>query len=450
MSGRFDGDVGSLATVFSGIMEAKRTFCVCKYEDESARTDQAVLLRGDKGIDGAHALLHHLYRLQPNLSFTKNQIKAALKLAYDHVKAKQPSVRMSHTEYDDWLEAQQRRLRNCCRIASQGKIKSPGAAWFKALPWNAGVPLASFGSEAATSESGSQLPGTEPSQAVVHVGDASTYVEYGFLDECRLPYRRRAGEEKETGLPIKLPHERADDDEVVGEWPDGHTHVIPGVTFGQLRSFKPTARTGVYYEKEHASTLHRITIVQKVDRSLLLAINEQDRQILMVKLNLFGHIDDEKVRLQRGDPVLQAGLEFMATIADRYVRDEIKRRDLKDVRNSALLDKGIDQTRSTVKKRPVCADHHLNDLTRDEHIAARLAADDSETTHDSAAGAAASHDAEVRPLKRPSCAAPCDDERPDDELADATLRSSPPVSDSDVDGPPVHDALSSMCAALHA
>jgi hypothetical protein len=92
----------------------------------------------------------------------------------------------------------------------------------------------------------------------------------------------------------------------------------------------------VLYETEHVVTKHRITIGQKVDRSLLLVAWEQSRQVLMIKINVFGHVEDEKHRLEPNDDVLLAALKFMTPIVDKFAKDELKASELIQARNDKM------------------------------------------------------------------------------------------------------------------
>ena len=80
-----------------------------------------------------------------------------------------------------------------------------------------------------------------------------------------------------------------------------------------------------------------MTLAQRVDRQLLLSLYEQSRQILMVKLNLWGAIENEHERLPQTSDILKKGVDFMTGIATKYAAGEILRADLKKYRDENLL-----------------------------------------------------------------------------------------------------------------
>ena len=138
----YSGALEPLADVF-GLFASSPS--VCKYDGESATTSKAKLVKeGTHGIPGSHELLAQLQKLQPNLSFTKMQVKLALELVFQRLldedatnpdKRKRWASRLTAKEKDDWVETIQRRTRNLCRVVAQGLLKSPKAPWVLALPW---------------------------------------------------------------------------------------------------------------------------------------------------------------------------------------------------------------------------------------------------------------------------------------------------------------------------
>lgn len=348
----FAGSASAIAEVLENFAASPS---LCKYSDESDTTGKAKLVRGDLGIEGGHQLLTELHGLQPNLSFTKNQIRAALSLVLkkliEHSKdtsTKSWAAKLTKQEQTDWLETLQRRIRNMCRIAAQGQLKSPNTAWVKALPWLCKAVAAKSKPKAQTmrkkepvidedaagegeledneneeEEAEEELEEEEAEQpepddadpedddvtvVAARLGNPTTVrgasansastTTYGFLAELMLPFRQKAlSATKEPGLPIQLQDGAADEAPVVGEWPDGEKHAIADCSHGRYKLLtvkKKAASEGSEWETEAKDTKHKIALCQKVDRNLLLIMQEQSRQVCMVQLRVFDDIADEK------------------------------------------------------------------------------------------------------------------------------------------------------------
>ena len=110
----------------------------------------------------------------------------------------------------------------------------------------------------------------------------------------------------------------------------------------------------IFWESEHDTTHHKITIQQKVDRNLIMVVHEQSRQVLMVKMSLFGHISDETCRLEPEHDVTKKTLAFLAPIALEFAAGKVERKDLIQLRDEKLLSLGLD--RKSVRKRPAADD----------------------------------------------------------------------------------------------
>ena len=113
---------------------------ICSYADEGDQCSKAKLIHGECGVQGAHALLAELYEVQPNLSFARRTLQYALKQTLDTLNG-EPGWNLSPPECLDWVETHQKRIRNLCRVVSQGQYKVRKVSWVKALPWMCGEQL---------------------------------------------------------------------------------------------------------------------------------------------------------------------------------------------------------------------------------------------------------------------------------------------------------------------
>ena len=174
--------------------------------------------------------------------------------------------------------------------------------------------------------------------------------ELAWCSELMLPVRRRVADggtsRPEPGLVIEARIVgRSPCDEVLAEWPDGMVEPIPAFTYERLallcREATRPRSSLTYFEAEHELTKHRLSIVQKVDRKLLMVINEQNRQVLQVNMSTFGVVPDEKQQLPPTHATTIAAGEFLKSILLDYAKGSFDRAKLKEVRNAKLATLGL-------------------------------------------------------------------------------------------------------------
>jgi hypothetical protein len=446
---------------------------LCRYGDESPQTTKAKLLvKGPKGIEGSIKLLELLHDIQPNLSFCKNQTKAALHLVYENQLAAERSAktggwasRMTATDLDDWVETLQRRIRNLCRVTSQAVIKN-NASWLSMLPWHQLADGASdeegeeedppeddeavdAEEEANSKSEGGDVDSDEaalvlakkavakkPAAAVREVHGGSAKVVYGFSKELMLPWREVPGGDREVGLPCKIPKKINCTDKVSAEWPDGSIAKLP-ISYGELQALDVERKhggpqPGNLLELEVAATKHKLSILQKVDRHLLLIITEQARQICMVKVSLFGEVKDETARLKNDDPVLKRALDFMSMLAKEYAAGNVRRTELADKRNEMLTKMGI-----TGKKRKMVEKAGKDEINskpvakaKAKCTAAKMAAAAAARSSGSSGSASSSQQAPQTSRSAPSQVQPSTARVATPRKASTTMVSEPPMMDS--------------------
>ena len=161
----------------------------------------------------------------------------------------------------------------------------------------------------------------------------------------------------EPGLPIKGEAPRGREAEpVVAHWHDGYVAQIADFTWSQLHlltreATKPKS-SAVFYETEHASNKHKLQIVQKVDRKLLMVINEQSRQILQVNLEQFGELSDQRKQVSNDHTCVQRAGRFLREICDLYAAGKLDRSGLKRARNERLVAMGTTPRGQAKEPRP--------------------------------------------------------------------------------------------------
>jgi hypothetical protein len=91
---------------------------------------------------------------------------------------------------------------------------------------------------------------------------------------------------------------------------------------------------------EHVITQHQLHLRQRVDRQLFLSLVEQKRQILMVRADLFGDIENQHVQQDPSHPAIRGAAELMIKVASLYAENKISRGELTETRNKLLKERG--------------------------------------------------------------------------------------------------------------
>ena len=136
---------------------------------------------------------------------------------------------------------------------------------------------------------------------------------------------------KEMSLALEQPDsDAADTDPMIAHWVDGTSKEMAELTVGTFRTLKRegcTKPADAYWSGEHCKTHHLLQVKSKQDRSFLIVLTEQKRQVLHLNAESFA---DEQV-----------AIDICIMIGHMYSRDEIKKEGLKDVRNEELKKVGV-------------------------------------------------------------------------------------------------------------
>jgi len=115
-----------------------------------------------------------------------------------------------------------------------------------------------------------------------------------------------------------------------------------GGTVGDYKLLNTKKMTsGNLWETEVASTKHKLIIVQKIDRHLLLIMKEQGKEICSMQIRIFGELENEQVRLPSDNLVLKRALEFMVIIGTAYEAGTIERGAIMKFRDEQLAKQGL-------------------------------------------------------------------------------------------------------------
>jgi len=327
---RFTGTVEELEAVMMPFAETDVAFC--KYSDESKNVKDAKLVHGRRGVEGHTDLLQALYNIQPNLCFSKAVMEQALQLM---LKKGAKKWKLSIPEQDDWLTTMTRRIRNLCRVVSQALLKQPQPIWMKHVP----------------------LVVTSPS-AKRAVKPPAKY-KYTFDNELQLPVRTRLSDNfTEPGLPMTADSNLDSDGFLMAEWPDGELAAMPGMTPESLRGMikAKAGSCGELFGMDHTESNNRVSLRQKIDRTLLMVAYEQSKILVCVRMNLFAKIEDERCQTDPEHPACKAAVEFLKPLVVKYCRGQVERGKLNDLKHQMLKDQNVKSIlKSVPMKRPAGA-----------------------------------------------------------------------------------------------
>ena len=327
---RFTGTVEELEAVMMPFAETDIAFC--KYSDESKNVKDAKLVHGRRGVEGHIDLLQALYNIQPNLCFSKVVMEQALQVM---LKKGAKRWKLSSREQDDWLITMTRRIRNLCRVVSQALLKQPQPIWMKHVP----------------------LIATSPS-AKRAVKPPAKY-KYTFDNELQLPVRTRLSDNfTEPGLPMTADSNLDSDGFLMAEWPDGELATMPGMTPEALRGMikAKAGSCGELFGMDHKESNNRVSLRQKIDRTLLMVAYEQSKILVCVRMNLFAKIEDERCQTDPEHPACKAAVEFLKPLVVKYCCGQVERGKLNDLKHQMLKDQNVKSiVKSVPRKRPAGA-----------------------------------------------------------------------------------------------
>ena len=137
-----------------------------------------------------------------------------------------------------------------------------------------------------------------------------------------------------------------DSEPVTLEFDDGSTHVLEleGMTMGKIRTHTAARLTQhVLWEKEHTVTHQRIWAAQIVDRKLLVSTYGQGRQMLQVRVDLFGNLPDlQPAPVANDHEAVAKAMALLQPLLQDFVDDNMKdKHELKKARDEALKKLGL-------------------------------------------------------------------------------------------------------------
>ena len=321
---RWAGPNAQLSHVLGQQVDSKgRSFI--RYSEERttsyAKVEHARLEEFSNGLKLLHAL-------EPSLVFSKGSLYKACELVLEE---KRDTLKLQAEHEKDWAVAMSSRLHNALsHIAKALRDKKKLATDLRGLPGVEAPPKAA-------------APWT-----------------FGWCPENLLAYRSRKRGARELSEPITKPECANPEDPVRATFKDGSVCEVRGLTWSsweaKAKATKPAAsskpKIDIMWEKEHVITHNKVVVKQRTDRCQLLAVYDQNRQVLQVCLKWFGNLPLPQPEMVPADnPALKKAFDFVLPLAEMWQSDAVKTKaDLLALRDERLASLRID-TKNKAQKR---------------------------------------------------------------------------------------------------
>ena len=301
---RFDGSSRAFAEL---IMEFAEDRSIIRY-GESERVDGARIDK--KAIEAAMPVLVKLQAAMPTLKFKRSTVFSGLQ----YVAAVKKYEFRDEEEKRDWHITMTRRFLNLCRATSQCLHTDWGRQLF---PWLAGV--------AASTSPGVAACAGESGQDGSEAEESGKGISFGWDQELGQAWRQVPGSKLcEVSLRVEAPDGASDTDQPVAVWPCGFTRAVPHLTCGDLKALQQRRACAketceVFFSGDHIDTHHRVVVKSRTDRTQLVSMYEQSKQIAQTR------VDDWESVEKAGACMVVVAKEYCAGVLSK--QGLLKRRD---------------------------------------------------------------------------------------------------------------------------
>lgn len=348
-----------------------------------AKTDTSMIAK-------AIPIVAALHSLSSGLSFKRASMSTCVRLIFLEFRV---AWKLEPSHEKDYISTMTNRLMNLCHVVHVGEYKQ--VKWAsELLPWFApagGQPGEETAAATAATPAAAAAPSTpqgeEPAAEAAAAAPAAPLQgqwTYGFNVELLMAWRCPRGG-KDSDVELAMPfveadfEDKMDSDAVVACFSEGEdTAQIPELTVGRLRLLMQQrlqhprqSKAGPLWESRTHDTHHRLTLQQRVDRVLLLSLIEQTRQLLQIRVDLFGELPDDPpqpARLPRHHDALTKAVEFLQPLAEAYSKGEVLQANLKEELKKKIADSDLKQKRPKHKtdKAEAAQDQEAKDETEEE------------------------------------------------------------------------------------
>jgi hypothetical protein len=282
--------------------------------------------------------------------------KSTMLKAMELIVAENKSWKMTDSQVKDYIATMTKRLRNMIWGVAQGIKK--GAKWAEAFKLD--VKSECEGGESEINEDAeSEIEDPEGSDLDIESVpegeklDTDAGVIFGWDKEMSLGFRvlPRNRQKKDYSLAPTVTG-----DAVKLEWLDGTSHVLDKKVFNAVdfKRLQTRRRSNVLAEYEHCETHNKVTIGLRVDRHFLVSVYEQNKQILQIRLDMFGDLSDvgDDGVPSHDHPAVVKCKQLMSPMVQDYCNNTIKSKaDLVAARDNVIKTNALVSPK-ILRKRP--------------------------------------------------------------------------------------------------
>ena len=170
----------------------------------------------------------------------------------------------------------------------------------------------------------------------------------------RLAWRCQEGSQlKEFCMPLSIESGDPGDAPLLAHWADVVSWKIPAWTKEKyLKASHSSKEDNKIWRAISTATSHEVYVLQRVDRTLLLSIYEQGRQVGQVNVHLWGELPQpQPAVVQRGCVPLEKAIAFIMPIVRMYCEGHVSGAvALKMLIHEKLQEEGLEKRRGVMKK----------------------------------------------------------------------------------------------------
>jgi len=220
-------------------------------------------------------LLRALYSIQKNMSFKKSVVLDALQILSDEADA----FGMTEDKAKQWREVNERKMHMMCRHVEQSLVRAKTPKWACEL-----LEIEMEEPDAQVEPDDKDEPDVECEDSHVVGPKRQWTIGYDAEHDCvwrlslNLSSRKKGA--REWAVNLMAPEDMSKSSPMIAEFENGDRMEVPNMLFGDHEKklanlAKARRKAAHFYEDMHVLTGHKISVVVRPDRKMLISMKEQ-------------------------------------------------------------------------------------------------------------------------------------------------------------------------------